>query len=227
MNVTQVVLYLILKMKLIDGIFKYLGVVLLFVNTILFTIDYLKNKRTKAQKYFVFYLILTFCVLSLSILLVEVFGIKNNLFLSHFYFIFQFVFLSLFYKELFTEQQGHWVKFIFIIIMLTLLVQYFTDPKVFYRFNLLEIFLTSFPLVIYSIIHLYNSLSKYGKFMYINAAILIYIATSTLIFILGNYISEIDRSIAFNVWFLNKFFYVGYLILILFEWKKSLWEIKD
>lgn len=63
--------------------------------------------------------------------------------------------------------------------------------------------------------------------MYINSAILIYLSVSTLIFILGNVINSIDKSLANNVWFLNKVFYVGYLLLILFEWKMSLWKTKD
>ncbi len=210
-------------MKLIDSFFKYFGVFLLLVNTILFTSYYLKNK-SKALKYFVIYLIITFVILFSSIIIVIVFDVKNNLFLSHFYFIFQFIFLSLFYKENYTKQQRNWVNVIFFIVSTVIIIQYINDFTLFNKFNLLEILLTSFPLIVYSIIHLYNSLSKPGKFMYINAGILIYLSVSSLIFILGNYISKIDSSIAFNVWFLNKVFYVGYLLLILIEWKKSLWK---
>ncbi|WP_156112526.1 hypothetical protein [Lacinutrix jangbogonensis] len=108
-----------------------------------------------------------------------------------------------------------------------LTIQYALNPSLFEKFNLLEIFITSFPLVIYSIFHLYNSLSKAGKFMYINAGVLIYLATSTLIFILGDYLINVDREITADVWFLNRVFYVGYLVLILIEWKKSLLKTKD
>lgn len=212
-------------MKLIDSFFKYFGVFLLLVNVTLYSLSCLKKNR--ALNFFLIYLVLTFCVLSLSIILVLVFNVRNNLFLSHFYFIFQFIFLSLFYLELFTKEQGNWVKSIFYIVVFIIGVQYINDFSLFYKFNLLEIFLTSFPLVIYSIIHLYNSLTKSSGFIYINAGILIYLAVSTLIFILGNYISEIDSNIAFNVWFLNKVFYVGYLILIIIEWKKSISRIKS
>ncbi|AUC82627.1 hypothetical protein CW733_11010 [Lacinutrix sp. Bg11-31] len=214
-------------MKLIDEIFKNIGVLLLLINTILYTYSCFSNKRNRTLKYFAIYLILTFSVLSLSIIIVEFFGIKNNLFLSHFYFIFQFVFLSLYYKCLFTKKQKNWVNVIFVLVALTLSIQYFNNSSLFIKFNLLEILLTSFPLVIYSIIHLYNSLGKPGKYMYINSAVLIYLSVSALIFILGNLIITIDRELSINVWFLNKVFYVGYLILILIEWKKSLWKTKN
>ena len=43
------------------------------------------------------------------------------------------------------------------------------QKDLFKEFNLLEILITSFHLVLYAIIHLYNSLGKPGKYMYINA----------------------------------------------------------
>lgn len=219
-------------MNLIDIVLQKLGIILLLINATLYTYSYLKDKKSKALKYYIIYLALTFCVLTSSILLVIIqrsLGLdKNNLFLSHFYFIFQFIFLSLFYRELFNKKQQNWVNVIFVLVALVLSIQYINEPSQFKKFNLLEILLTSFPLVLYSIIHLYNSLSKPGKFMYINAAVLIYLSASTLIFILANLIIiVVDKSISNNVWLLNKVFYVGYLLLILTEWKKSLWKMKS
>lgn len=216
-----------------DSLLKNIGLILLFINALLFTFSFLKSKsKNKAIKYFVIYLVLTFCVLLGSILIIDIqkkLGFdKNNLFLSHFYFIFQFVFLSLFYRVFFTKKQQYWVNSIFVLVALVLSIQYFKDWTLFLKFNLLEILITSFPIIIYAIMHLYNALGKPGKYMYINAAILIYLSVSTLIFILGNLINTIDdRSISVSVWFLNKVFYVGYLILILIEWKKSLWRTKN
>ena len=222
-----------MKVISIDSLLKNIGLVLLFINALLFTFSFLKSKsKHRELKYFVTYLIITFCVLLGSILIIDIqvkFGFeKNNLFLSHLYFIFQFIFLSLFYRELFTKRQQFWVNSIFVFVALILTIQYFKDWTLFLKFNLLEILITSFPIILYSIIHLYNSLGKPGKYMYINAAILIYLSVSTLIFILGNLINTIDdRSITVSVWFLNKIFYVGYLLLILIQWKKSLWKMKN
>ncbi|AEH01118.1 hypothetical protein [Lacinutrix sp. 5H-3-7-4] len=213
--------------KIFDEVFENLGLILLFINVILYSYSSFKKNKEKALVPFSIYLVLTFLVLSLSIVIIKYFNKTNNLFLSHFYFIFQFVFLSLFYKVHFTKTQKKWVNFLFGIVAVILAIQYYQDTSLFTKFNLLEILITSLPLVIYSITHLYNSLGKPGKYMYINSAILIYLSVSTLIFILGNVINSIDKSLANNVWFLNKVFYVGYLLLILFEWKMSLWKTKD
>lgn len=229
MSVTLIVLYTTHKnlKKIFDDVFENLGVILLFINALLYSYSYFKNKKDKALRYFSIYLNLTFLVLSLSIVIIEYFNKTNNLFLSHFYFIFQFIFLSLFYKKFFTKTQKNWVNINFVLITVILVIQYYSNVSLFYKFNLLEILITSLPLVIYSIIHLYNSLGKPGKYMYINSAILIYLSVSTLIFILGNLINSIDRSLANNVWVLNKVFYIGYLLLILFEWRISLWKTKN
>ncbi len=226
----QTVLYLIHKngMKVIDDVLKNFSLLLLFVNTVLYIFSYLKNNKNKTIKYFVTYLTLTFCILIASLIIVhfyEELNIKqDNLFLSHYYFIFQFIFLSLFYNQLFNKKQKTYLKAISVVVVLILIIQYATNPNLYYKFNLLEIFITSFPLVIYSIFHLYNSLSKPGKFMYINAGVLIYLSISTLIFILGNLLNTVDRSLSKDIWFLNRLFYIGYLVLILIEWKKSLWK---
>ncbi|MBU2939034.1 hypothetical protein KO494_05715 [Lacinutrix sp. C3R15] len=217
-------------MNLIDDVLHKLSLILLITNSVLFTYSSFKLK-IKAIKYFAIYLVIVFFVLTSSILIIsfykELHIKQNNLFLSHFYFIFQFVFLSLFYRELFTTKQKNWVNLTFILVAFVLGVQYINNISLFYKFNLLEILITSFPLVIYSIIHLYNSLGKTGKYMYINAAILIYLSVSTLIFILGNLINTVDKSLSINVWLLNKVLYVGYLTVILIEWKKSLWKTKN
>lgn len=207
-------------MKGIDQFFEYAGLVLLFTNTCLFFKSYAFHKKNTALRIFSVYLLLTFLVLFGSFLL-ALYKI-NNLYLSHFYFIIQFILLSLFYKALFTKMQRIWVKIILISVLITLGIQYACQPGLYYTFNTLEVFLTSFPLVVYSIVHLYNSLNKSGELMYINAGILVYLATSTLIFILGDYLSGFNNEIVKNIWFLNKVLYAGYLILILLEWKKNL-----
>ncbi|MBQ0787691.1 MAG: hypothetical protein KBT69_09330 [Oceanihabitans sp.] len=218
-------------MKEFDEVIQLFAKILIFINTTLYTYSYLKGQKSKAVKYFVFYLITSFCISIGSNLIVDIqrkFDFElNNLYLSHFFFVFQFIFLSLFYRQLFNEKQKKYLNTISIVVFLVLIIQYTLNAALFSQFNLLEILITSFPLVLYSIFHLYNSLSKPGKFMYINAGVLIYISISTLIFILGNLINEVDRSLSADVWLLNRVFYVGYLILILIEWKKSLWKTKN
>lgn len=212
-------------MRTISFFFEYLGIVILFINTFLFIKSY-TSQRSMAFKYFSIYLGVCLTIVTMTSILAYL--KENNLFLSHFYFIGQFVLLSLFYRELFNSIQKKIVNAALLIILSFLSFQYINNPKLFSKFNVFEIFITSFPIVGYSIIHLYNSLTKKGKFMNINAGILVYISISTLIFILGDYLSLFRRNATIkNIWFINKVLYVVYLLLILLEWKKSIKQVKN
>ncbi len=213
-------------MNMIDEFFGYLGILLIILNSFLFLYSYKKYGRNLSYKFFSFYLICALIV-NLVVFILAKYSI-NNLFLSHYYFISQFILISLFYKSLFNKNQGDIVSVVFLIVISILGFQYIIWPELYFKFNTTEVFLTSFPLVVYSIVHLYNSLNKPGKFIYINAGILIYLSTSTLIFILGDYLSSISNSKAVNnIWFINKVLYVIYLLLILTEWWKNYRLVKN
>lgn len=212
-------------MKFLEDFFEYFALFVLLINSILYAKRYKRLKTFIAFSYFVYYLSTSLVILLVS----DIFAFLklNNLFISHFYFLSQFLFLSLFYKSLFNHKQQKLVTFILILVLLSLTIQYNLQPELFSKFNILEIFLCSFPLIIYAIIHLYNSLTQKGTYMYINAGVLIYISTSTLIFILGDYLSQFSKSqVVKNIWLINKILYVVYLFLILIEWKKNLSQIK-
>lgn len=207
-------------MKLINAFFEYTGIILIFINALLYLIGYRHHRKTIAYKYFCWYLVLS-CIIALSAFIMA--STKTpNLHLSHFYFVNQFIFLSLFYKSLFKTHQKKYVTYTLILVLLILGFQYSLNPNLFYQFNSFEIFFTSLPLVIYSIVHLYNSLNHTYNYSLINAGVLVYIASSTLIFILGNYLSELDFSYQIrNIYLINKILYVVYLTLILIQWKTN------
>ena len=210
----------------INDFFGYLGIFLIIVNACLFIWSYRRFKTTIALKYFSIYIVIICLiqVISFTHYLLKI----NNLYLSHFYFISQFILLSLFYKALFKKWQQKLIDCILFIVLSALTIQYIIKPELYYKFNVLEIFITTFPIVIYSIMHLYNSLNKQGKFMLINSGVLMYLTTSTLIYILGNYIaSNTKNNIITNIWFFNKILNVGYLILISLEWKKSYLQLRS
>lgn len=201
---------------IIEYVFEYSTVVILFINAVLFLFSY--KKQDKAFKYFSWYLVLI-CIIQIIGFILAKFTIRN-LFLSHFYFWGQLLFIALFYKSLFKKSQHKWITISVITVVFILLIQYALKPYIFNRFNTLEVFLCSFPLVVFSLIHLTNTLTGKGKYMYINAGILIYLTTSSLIFILGDYLSSISKSdMTDNIWFINKVLYVIYLVLIFVEWK--------
>jgi hypothetical protein len=208
----------------INNILTYLSLAILLLNIVLYLKGYSAHRRAVAFQVFVVYIVIMFAILASSNYLAM--NKVDNLFLSHLYFTSQFILLSLFYSRLFTRAQQLSVYIICALVLITLGIHYFIDPGIWYTFSLLEVFLTSFPLVIYSIIHLYNSLNKKGAYLYINAGILVYLSSSTLIFFLGNYQIGIDERTVSNMWFMNKVLYLIYLLLILFEWKYNISQSK-
>lgn len=207
-------------MKFINSFFLYAGFILIFINTVLFLIGYKQNKKAIAYKFFTVYLMISF-VISIAAFILAKQHIPN-LYLSHAYFIGQFVLLSFFYWSLFNLKQKPYVLITMMLVIVLLAIQYALKPHLIDMFNLFEIFVTSLPLVVYAIVHLYNSLNKSNNYLIINAGILIYITSSTLIFILGNFLSNADMSDAVrNIYMINKILYVVYLTLILIQWKTS------
>jgi len=210
--------------KSLDFFVKDLSLFLLFIACFIYVLV-LRANSLKSFKFFTTYLV--------AILLIMIYSASlareklPNLHLSHFYFGFQFILLSLFYKELFVSRlQKKLINIALIIVPVVLMIQYGIKPNLFYSFNTLEVFICSFPLVIYSIIHLFNSLTRNRGFLFVNIGILIYISSSTLIFILSDFTTSIDSSIAKNIWFVNKILYVVYLLLILTEWYKNYRRVK-
>ncbi len=201
----------------------YIGNLLFLTNAILYFRSLYKN--IKAPKIFALYLFLCSINQIVSLVLLEL--TKNNIFLSHFYFIIQFILLSFFYRELFENRNLKRTIIIILITIITIiLLQYYFDPYQFYKFNLFEILLTSLPLIMYSIIHFYNLLGKEKRFFYINSGILLYLSGSTLLFVAGNYVVSSNSILNKSIWIINSVLFVIYQVLILIEWRKSFYQKK-
>ncbi|WP_264544758.1 MULTISPECIES: hypothetical protein [Flavobacterium] len=89
------------------------------------------------------------------------------------------------------------------------------------KFNLFEIFITSFLIVTYATFHLYNLLNEEKEFYYVNLGILIYLFGSTVLFLGGNLAAMLSSKYNDVPWILNAFLYIIYQLFILYEWKKS------
>ncbi len=198
--------------------FSNLSKLILAINTILFFKRFFSRK--KVYKIFSFYLlfILTIQIVSFAFWYLK----KDNLYLSHFYFIIQFIILSLFYINLFnSKKQKKLVKTISLSVLFILAIQYINTPDLYYKFNLLEIVLTSLSLVSFSVIHFYNSLTEKMEFTNVNSGIFIYLISSTLIFCSGNFTNAYDSSLDKILWLFNSILFVVYQILIFMEWYKN------
>lgn len=202
-------------------IIAYIGYFILLINLVLFINGF--PNQGKAYKIFILYLVIIFCIqISGSVL---AYHKANNLFLSHFYFIGQFVLLSFFFLAVLKkESQKKIVKIGLALGLLTLAIQYSSDTNLFYKFNLFEIFITSFLLIVYATIHLFNMLGEEKKFYYITLGLLIYLYGSTGLFLTGNLMEKISPSLNKIIWILNVILYAVYQLFILVEWKKNYYK---
>lgn len=194
------------------------GYVLLLLNFVLYASGFFREQ--KAYKIFTLYIFV--------IILVQVgsYACKilynKNLFISHFYFIGQFIFLSLFYLTLVKDQfQKKTIKIAFALVLLTLAIQYGFKPDLFFKFNLYEIFITSFLLIIFATFHFYNMLDEKKTFYFANMGILLYLFASTILFLVGNLTVKFSKNFNMITWMLNAGLYVVYQLFILYEWKVS------
>jgi len=201
-----------------NNFFADIGYFILLINVILFIKGFSNNG--KAFKIFTIYSVLIF-IIQIIVNVLNYLKI-NNLFLSHFYFILQFFLLSFFYLTILKVNfQKTTIKLLLILCPLILVIQYLMDPNLFFEFNLFEIFITSFPIIIYSTYYLYNLLNEKKDFYYINLGILIYLFGSTVLFLVGNLVAKLDNNLNDIPWILNSALYIMYQLFILVEWKNN------
>lgn len=200
------------------NILIYTGLFVLFLNFILFTRYF--STQDKVFKVFTGYLGMVLVIQIISNLLSK-FNI-NNLYLSHFYFVGQFIMLSFFYKILLKTAYQKKIVAVGLFAGLAVIgIQYVLDPGLFFKFNLFEIFITSFLIISYATLYFYNILNEKKAYYYINIGILLYLFGSTILFIVGNLTNKLSAEYTKVPWILNSGLYIVYQLLILLEWKKS------
>lgn len=194
--------------------------ILLVLNTLLYFIGYRNN--SVAYKIICFYLLICAIVQGYSSYLASF--SKPNLFLSHYYFVGQFVLLSLFYKQILKRAiKKKLIILCLLIVSILVAIIYIVKPEEYFRFNLIEVIITSLPLVFFAFLFFLENLNFSKKFIYLNSGVFVYLIASTFLFSVGNYIveSKIAKSISIYVWILNNIMYSIYLLLIFVEWYKN------
>lgn len=188
---------------------------------LIYFISFTKNGR--AYKIFTIYLFLVSIIL-ISSYYVGKGGLRqSNLFLSHYYFIIQFILLSLFYSDLLKFK---WIYILMILVLIFLGYQYIQDPSIYFRYNPLGMTLTQIILVGYTILYFYRSLTNKEHFVWINAGLFFYLLPSTLIFASGNLVFNLNISAtALNSLLdFNTVLYLIFQVLVLIEWYKNYWK---
>ncbi|TDP61110.1 hypothetical protein BC748_0720 [Flavobacterium dankookense] len=199
----------------ISDIFANIGYLLELINCLLLLNGI--SKKSKEHKVFFVYCLLIFIIQIITKILFDL--SLNNIFLSHFYFVTQFVLLSYFYYLLLNDTfQKKLIKIVTVVCLSLLGIQYAVYPSKFFTFNLFEIFIMSLPLMIYTTFHLYNLLNEKKYFYYINIGLLLYLFGSTVVFLSYRLLSLIATKEIINItWSLNIYMYVIYQLFILKE----------
>ena len=204
-----------MEIKEILFIIADFGNIILAINTFLFFKSY--RKKTVAFKIIAFYLLYVL-IIQLRMSYLSSHHI-NNLHCTHFYFIGQFVLLSFFFiLEFKSKLLSNIIKTYLFIASLSLGICYYLYPELIDKHNMFEVVITSIPLTVYSFIFLVKRIdSNNKKFIYLNSGLFVYITCSTLIFIAGNFKSDLK----IFIWFFNAALYLVYQLLTSLEWYKN------
>lgn len=191
----------------------YFSAVLFIIYLIGFT------RNSKAYRFFTAYLFLISVIQILSLVIIKTTDL-SNLFLSHYYFIGQFILLSLFFYEFIKHKIIYWILG-FVLIFSA--YQYISNPPLYSKYNQMGMFITHAIIIVYSIMFLYKALTRKLEFTIVNVGILIYFLSSSLIFASGNLVFDLQLSSKTTTLLTdaNVLLYLTFQIMILVEWLRN------
>ena len=201
---------------LFSFVISLLGLFFLVFNTILF----LRNSQIKKRisKVFLIYLV-TLSIIEVACHIIGILQPNSNFFISHFYFIFQFTFLSYLYHKLIGSNFiSKIILFVYLIQMTILAVMYIFDPSLFWRFNEYEIIATSFVLVSYALYFIYKEMDKVHYYYNFSVGLILYLLCSVSIFLYGNLELVLIENPYIDIWIFNTIFYIIFQFMIFREY---------
>lgn len=201
---------------LFSFVISLLGLFFLVFNTILF----LRNSQIKKQisNVFLIYLV-TLSIIEVACHIIGILQPNSNFFISHFYFIFQFTFLSYLYHKLIGSNFiSKIILFVYLIQMTILAVMYIFDPSLFWRFNEYEIIATSFILVVYAFYFIYKEMDKVHYYYNFSIGLILYLLCSVSIFLYGNLELVLIENPHIDIWIFNTVFYIIFQFMIFREY---------
>lgn len=196
-----------------------IGLFLLFINAIM-SLLIRKKVNQKTFSYFSIYLL----IMVIIELFCHVLGILkpgSNIFISHFYFNFQFLIIGIFFLQLFNKNTivKNWILRIMLVVFLIIALSYFFNNNLFWKFNLVEIGLTSTVLIGFIVYYLYVTMDKENSYFHsFFGGLIMYLLSSSLIFLTGNeeYIIIKDPHYI-DIWVFNSLFYIVFQIFVFRE----------
>ena len=192
------------------------GLFFLFFNTFLFLRK--KEIHNQVSKVFLMYLV-SLCLIEGACHVIGILKPNSNFFISHFYFIFQFTFLSYLYHKLIGSNFiSKIILFVYLIQMTILAVMYIFDPSLFWRFNEYEIIATSFILVVYAFYFIYKEMDKVHYYYNFSIGLILYLLCSVSIFLYGNLELVLIENPHIDIWIFNTVFYIIFQFMIFREY---------
>lgn len=192
------------------------GLLFLLVNNIFFFTN--KTVRTSVSKVFLYY-IATLFVIEVFCHIIGISQTNSNFYISHFYFFFQFTFLSyFFYTEILSKFFKKTIIAIYIIQILALAIMYYRTPDLFWQFNTFEIVSTSLLLIIYSVFFLFNKLELQHRYFNFSIGLILYLSCSIAIFLSGNLDLVLVEDPYIDIWIFNSLFYIVFQFFIFREY---------
>ena len=197
-----------------------LGLFFLFFNTIYG----FKIKKSIAQKAYNFFISYITIMLIIEIFCHVIGFLKpgSNIFISHFYFNFQFILVSAFFVFLFQHSRKIQKRIIAIstVVFCIIICSYLTGYFSFWEFNLLEIGLTSLVLVLYIFFYFNVNLERKNvPFYHFFAGLAVYLLSSCLIFLTGNVELVFVQEPLIDIWVFNSILYILFQYFIFKELK--------
>ena len=193
-----------------------LGLFFLFFNTFLFLRK--KEIHKHVSKVFIIYLV-SLCIIETACHIIGILEPNSNFFISHFYFIFQFTFLSYLYYTLFESKSfKKTIIVIYISQIIVLAYMYYTDASLFWKFNHYEIIATSLILVFYALYFIYKEFDKVHFYYNFSIGLIMYLLCSISIFLYGNFELVLLEDPYIDIWIFNTIFYIIFQYMILREY---------
>ena len=150
---------------------------------------------------------------------------ENNIFFFHPYILFEFIFLTLFYRELLQNKK---ITYIIYPVSLFLLLQYILNPSLIFNYNTLGVLVTHSLIIVLSLLYMYRCLSNSGPFSLINLGVFVYIVSVTLFFISGNLVwgDENEKEVVIMFGKIHDVIYFLFQLLVFIEWWRKFYRVK-
>lgn len=192
------------------------GLLFLIVNTVLFSTG--KEIKKNIKKIFIWYLVL----LSIIEVCCHVIGMlkpNSNFFVSHFYFGFQFIVLSVFYFILIENKVFRRLNVFILIVQTTYLtLTYLNNNELFWIFNTYEIVSTSLILVVYALYFIFSNLEFEHRYFNFSVGLILYLSCSIAIFLSGNLELVLWEKPYIDIWVFNSLFYILFQYFVFREY---------